>query len=156
MELPKRILVPTDFSAQADSALDYAVDLAAKLHAHITIMHSYEIPMIGFPDGALAATADLTGRILTAAQDALQACVEARKNRGVQLSSLLRNGDPRQMINAVAQDIHADLIVMGTHGRRGISHALLGSVAESIVRTAKCPVLTVRGAEKAEARGAST
>ena len=57
---------------------------------------------------------------------------------------ILRTGDPRDMILQTAKEIHADLIVIGTHGRRGISRFLLGSVAEAIVRSAPCPVLTVR------------
>lgn len=142
---PRSLLVPTDFSAAADAALDYAMALAQKIGAHVTLLHTYEIPMLGFPDGALLATADIVGRIVSAAEAALDAILAKRENRGVVLTSLLKTGEPRETIHAVAKDLGADLIVMGTHGRRGLSRALLGSVAEYIVRTSSLPVLTVRG-----------
>ena len=151
---PKTILVPTDFSEPADGALDYAIALAEKIGAQVTLLHAYEIPVLGFPDGALVATADIAGRIASGAQAALEAAIAQRKNRGVELKALLKTGDARETIHAVAQDLNADLIVMGTHGRRGLSRALLGSVTEYVVRTATRPVLTVRGPEpKAKLQG---
>ncbi len=149
---PKVILVPTDFSEPADAALDYAIALADEIGAQITVLHAYEIPILGFPDGALVATADFVGRIVAGSQAALDAIVAKRKNRGVVLKSLLKSGEPRETIHAVATDLCADLIVMGTHGRRGLSRALLGSVAEYVVRTASLPVLTIRGTSKAESK----
>ena len=89
-------------------------------------------------------TADVAERILTASQAALDATLERRKEAGVTLVGLLKNGDPRDVVPSTAKELGADLIVMGTHGRRGIARALLGSVAESVLRTAPAPVLTVR------------
>jgi nucleotide-binding universal stress UspA family protein len=143
--LPKSILVPTDFSEPAERALDYAVALAERVGAQVTVLHAYEIPLVGFPDGALVATADIAGRIVRAAQEGLDVAVAQRKSHGVGLKSLLKTGDAREVIEAIAQDLGADLIVMGTHGRRGLSRALLGSVTEYVVRTATCPVLAVHG-----------
>jgi len=147
MNLPKNILVPTDFSEPAGQALDYAVGLAEKLGARITVMHTYEIPVLGFPDGFLVATADVAGHILNGAQERLTALVGPRKGRGVELTPLLKCGEARETIVAVAEEIGADLIVMGTHGRRGLAHALLGSVAEYVVRASPCPVFTIRDSD---------
>jgi len=143
--LPKSILVPTDFSEPANEALEYALALAEQIGAKVTLLHTYDIPIVGFPDGALVATADIVGRISMSAQEALNAVVASHKHRPVALRSVLKTGDPREVIHTVAKDVDADLIVMGTHGRRGLSRALLGSVTEYIVRTAAGPVLTVRG-----------
>jgi nucleotide-binding universal stress UspA family protein len=144
MKLPNSILVPTDFSEPATEALDYAIELSLKLGARITLLHAYEIPMIGFPDGALVATADIAGHILNSAQAALNDAIAARKARGVELTPVLKCGEPRGTILAVAKEVGADLVVMGTHGRRGLAHMLMGSVAEHVVRVSPLPVLTVR------------
>jgi nucleotide-binding universal stress UspA family protein len=149
---PKSILVPTDFSESAAAALEYAVTLAEKVGATITLLHSYEIPIVGFPDGALVPTADIAARITNAAQDGLDATVAKYKGLGIELRPMLETGDAREVIPAIAEKVDADLIVMGTHGRRGLSRALLGSVAEAVVRTATRPVLTLRVPKQAQAR----
>ena len=77
-------------------------------------------------------------------QVALDRLVDKRRGQVTFGDVVMRTGDARDMILQVAKEVHADSIVIGTHGRRGISRALLGSVAEAIVRTAPCPVLTVR------------
>jgi nucleotide-binding universal stress UspA family protein len=77
-------------------------------------------------------------------QAELDQAVEERRNQASFGEVVLRTGDTRDTIRHVADEVHADLIVMGTHGRRGVSRALLGSIAEMVVRTAPCPVLTVR------------
>jgi nucleotide-binding universal stress UspA family protein len=141
----KNILVPIDFTETSNRALDAAVEFALKFEAKVTVLHAYEIPVFGFPDGALIATADITARITTAAQESLTAAIEARKSKGAQLEGMLRNGVAWEEIVNVADEIHADLIVIGTHGRRGLARALLGSVAENVIRTAKTPVLTIHG-----------
>ncbi|WP_394842322.1 universal stress protein [Pendulispora brunnea] len=143
MNLPKQILVPTDFSPCADEALDYAVALAEKLGAKVIVMHAYEIPVVGFPDGAYITGADEAARILTATQENLDALIAKHERGAASLKGLLKNGEPSESIVAAARDVSADLIVMGTHGRRGLAHALLGSVAERVVRSSPCPVLTL-------------
>ena len=70
--------------------------------------------------------------------------VERKRDKGTIGQAVLRTGDARDSIIQAAEELHADLIVMGTHGRRGVSRALLGSIAETVVRSAPCPVLTVR------------
>jgi nucleotide-binding universal stress UspA family protein len=140
----RRILVPDDFSATARHAMDYALDLARRLGASVCVLHAYEVPVYGFPEGA-ALTADLAGQIREASNAALDSIVTAARKTGVEVDSMLRQGPAWSEIQAAANEWKADLIVIGTHGRRGLSRALLGSVAEKVVRTAPCPVLTVHG-----------
>jgi nucleotide-binding universal stress UspA family protein len=141
----RRILVATDFTDTSSRALDWAIELAAPLGASITVMHAYEIPIVGFPDAALIATADVATRISDAARAALESTIEQRRGRGVRLDALLREGVAWEEINSVADELDADLIVIGTHGRRGLARALLGSVAENVIRTARRPVTTLHG-----------
>jgi len=141
MRIPKMLLVPVDFSDASVAALAYAVDLVEGTDAKVVVLHAFEIPIIGLPDGIVAATAELTGRIVNAAQGALDDLVAKYRGR-IDLRTELKQGDAREVILAQAEDLGADLIVMGTHGRRGIAHALIGSVTETIVRTAPIPVLT--------------
>jgi nucleotide-binding universal stress UspA family protein len=141
----RRILVPTDFTETSDHALDWALELAKRLGATVTVLHTYEIPIVGFPDGAIIATPEIAGRISEASKAALEATMAKIQGRGVPVDSVLREGVPWEEINAVADAMDADLVVIGTHGRRGLTRALLGSVAENVVRTAKHPVVTIRG-----------
>ncbi|HSY21963.1 MAG TPA: universal stress protein [Polyangiaceae bacterium] len=143
----KRILVPTDFTETSDHALSWAIDLAKRLGASITVMHAYEIPIVSFPDGALLATPEIAGRLADASRTALDAAVRKHADAGVALDSVLREGAAWEEINAVADLIDADMVVIGTHGRRGFSRALLGSVAENVVRTGHRPIVTIRGKE---------
>lgn len=141
----RRILVPVDFTETSDRALDYAVALAAKFQAEVFVMHAYEIPIYGFPDGAFVATGDVAARLATAAESALESLVQSRKDKGVKLVAALRTGIPWEEANSFAAEIDADLIVIGTHGRRGLARALLGSVSENVIRTTPRPVLVIHG-----------
>jgi nucleotide-binding universal stress UspA family protein len=144
MNAISKILVPIDFSDTSLQALDGAIDLAAQLEASVVVMHAYEIPIVNlWPDGAILASAAEAARIASNAEIALRGALESRSKWGVKLESILREGSPPEEIDAIAEEIGADLIVIGTHGRRGILRALLGSVAEKVVRTARKPVLTI-------------
>ena len=145
MKRIQQVLVATDFSEIATRALDEAVDLAEQLGAKVTLVHSYEIPIYGFPDGILVATSDVVAGLMRAGQTGLEAAIEKRKDRKVEITPVLRDGTPWEEVNKVAEDVKADVIVVGTHGRRGLARALLGSVAERILRTATRPVLVVHG-----------
>ena len=112
------------------------------------VLHAFEMPEVWFPDGVMLPSADIVSRISIASQKALDEAVDKRKGRGVPLRALLREGDPRSAILAAAAELGAEVIVMGTHGRRGIKHLLLGSVAERVVRSAPIPVLTVNAGDK--------
>ncbi|HLK37550.1 MAG TPA: universal stress protein [Polyangiaceae bacterium] len=138
----QHILVPHDFSETADHALAYALGLAQKLGAKVTILHAYEIPAYGFPE-VPALTLEAAGQIERGAQSALDAVARRAQRPGVAVAGVLRHGPAWSEIDAAAKESRADMIVLGTHGRRGLARALLGSVAEKVVRTAPCPVLTV-------------
>jgi nucleotide-binding universal stress UspA family protein len=142
--LPKNILVPTDLSDGAEEALDYACELATKFGAKIHLLNVIGIPALGVPELGVALTSSLIDTIIADNQSSLDSLVEIKRSHAQFGDVLLRTGDARDVINQTAKEVDADLIVMGTHGRRGVSRALLGSVAETVVRTAPCPVLTVR------------
>jgi universal stress protein A len=102
------------------------------------------IPALGVPELGVAVTSAMIDTMIADNQKALDT-LAARRPADVRLGqTLLKTGDARDMIIQAAQELGVDLIVMGTHGRRGVSRALLGSVAETVVRTAPCPVLTIR------------
>jgi nucleotide-binding universal stress UspA family protein len=143
--LPRIILVPMDFGEVAEAALDHAVAWARASGAKIALLHVCELPYVGIPDGPLVPAADVIEPMLQDAERLLATMSAKHRDQGVEISSLVEQGVPRDAIAKVARRLGADLIVMGTHGRRGIPRALLGSVAESIVRCAPCPVLTIHG-----------
>jgi nucleotide-binding universal stress UspA family protein len=145
----KKILVPVDFSDTSMQALDYALDLANKVAATISVVHVYQIPLYSFPDGMLVAPAELAADLSARAQRNLDAAVAGRQGRGVELSGTLVNGVPWEEICAFAKSEGADLIVMGTHARRGVPRALLGSVAENVIRSSSIPVLALHGLREA-------
>jgi nucleotide-binding universal stress UspA family protein len=147
-----QILVPIDFTETSERALDYAVELAQKLGAKITVMHAYELPIYGFPDGALVASVDVATRISQASQEGLQAALDRRKDCGVEMRAILRDGPPADEIATVSEETGADLVVLGTHGRRGLRRAIMGSVAEEVIRACRCPVLTVHDPEEPSAK----
>jgi nucleotide-binding universal stress UspA family protein len=142
MNLPKTILVATDFSETSEAAVAYAVGLADKLGAKLYLLHAIGVPMYGIPELGVAVSAAMIDSIVRDTQVALDKMTKAYAP--VKLEPLLRTGDPRDLIVQTAADVRAELIVLGTHGRRGVSRALLGSVAENVLRHAHCPVLTIR------------
>jgi nucleotide-binding universal stress UspA family protein len=141
----RRLLVPVDFTETSDRALAYALELARKFEAKITVMHAYQIPVYGFPDAAYITASEVATQISNAAQGRLDAIIEANKTAGIEMNAFLRDGVPWEEINHVAAEVKADLIIIGTHGRRGLARALLGSVAENVIRTSTMPVLVIHG-----------
>ena len=141
----QRILVATDFTDTADRALEFGLELARKFQASITLVHVYQIPAMGFADGGYIAGPEIATQLANAGQKRLDALVESRKTSGVPLTAVLREGVAWEEVNAVAKEIDAHLIVIGTHGRRGLARALLGSVAENVIRTSTVPVLVMHG-----------
>jgi nucleotide-binding universal stress UspA family protein len=142
-----RILVPTDFSETADAALDYAKQLATTMGASLHLLHVFTDPYAVAacaPEVYAAVPPEARARALEEARQRLLErldSTEEQRLRGTR--GIVRGLTAPQIVDyATSQDI--DLIVMGTHGRRGMAHLLLGSVAEHVVRIATCPVLTVR------------
>jgi len=139
----QRIVVAVDFSDLADTVVDQALVLARQLGASVTLVHAYEIPIYGFPEGVLVPPPDVASRIGDLAAKQLDALRARYVDRGVPLATSLRMGAAWDEVNAVAAETNADIIAVGTHGRRGLSRALLGSTAERILRTATLPVYVV-------------
>jgi nucleotide-binding universal stress UspA family protein len=139
-----RMLVPTDFTASSKAALDLAAELGARLGVPLIVIHAYGLPAYPLPEGVLLATPEqLAEMVATTSHDLHGELVRARA-LGAQAESELVEGDAYDVIVRIAQERDCDLIVMGTHGRRGLAHALLGSVAEKLVRQGPCPILAVR------------
>lgn len=142
-----RILVPTDFSAASDAALRYARSLATQFGASIILVHVFEDPFVSgafVGDGVVTMPLDLRETMVRAARERLgQQHAEHAQSLPLSSTELLMGPVAKRIVEQ-AEKIHADLIVMGTHGRGGFGHLLLGSIAEKVVRTARCPVLTAR------------
>lgn len=140
----RRIVCPTDFSPTAQHALDHAATMARSFGAELVILHV--VPELNYPIrglGMAQAFPHLREELHTRAKEHLQE-VQAALGKDLKSSIDLRDGVPHDAILDCAKEKQADLIVMGTHGHTGLKHALLGSSAERVVRTAHCPVLTVR------------
>jgi nucleotide-binding universal stress UspA family protein len=145
MKVFEHILVATDFSESSTAAVDMAVALATSFNAELTLLHAWEISVYPYMEYVLGPP-DLMRDVEAAAARALEESLQTLKRRAPWAKSALRVGTPWRQILDAQRALRADLIVMGTHGRRGINHALLGSVAEKVVRFSEVPVLTVRPA----------
>ncbi len=143
MNLPRNILVPVELGSHAAPVLDYAVALAAKLDAKLHLLHVASRPLIG-SEVSIAVAETAMGDLMAQWQQQLDLLVAARASKAPFAPTMLRVGDPANVIVEVANELHADLLVMGTHGRRGVARLLLGSVAESVARSSDCPVLLLR------------
>ena len=145
MRAISNIMLSTDFSETAQAATDVAIEFAKKFGAKLTLLHVFDAPSYvgAFGDIYYAVPSTLTQDVRADAERALGKIAKQADEAGVAAETLVVEGTARDGIVAVAQSRHIDLIVMGTHGRRGISRALLGSVAETVVRSAPCAVLTV-------------
>ncbi len=138
-----RILCPIDFSRTSERAADYAVGLARQLGSSVHFVHAWEMPVYGLPDRGLILGAEDVVQITDAIQKQMDACLTRHAEVDMALQARIVQGSPAREIVRVATELGAELIVMGTHGRRGVEHMLLGSVAERVVRTSTVPVLTV-------------
>ncbi|WP_437981916.1 universal stress protein [Sorangium sp. So ce117] len=147
----KTLLLAHDFNATSEIALDTAIELARKLSAKIVVAHVYSVPVYSFPEGSsLIPSAEDAARIADAAQRSLDQVLERRRaTPGVEISGVLRAGVPDEEICRLADEIGAEMIVIGTHARGAVARALLGSVAQRVVRSAKVPVLSIRGPQPA-------
>jgi nucleotide-binding universal stress UspA family protein len=144
---PKKILVATDFSDGSDEALDRAIEMAASSNASLEIMHVLELAE-EFPFGSTYFDADY-GALYSNIDRQLTERAELARAAGIACETKIIDGGAVNEITRRGRAIDADLIVVGTHGRTGLAHALMGSVAERVVRRASCPVLTVPFSKKA-------
>jgi nucleotide-binding universal stress UspA family protein len=139
---PQKILCPTDFSENAAFALGVALDLARQNCATLVLLHVADTlgpEKLSF--GEVASALQPEAHVLRL-EGQLRGMVPP--DAGVPVRFLLREGDPPPVIEEVVRSERCDLVVSGTHGRTGLSHLLMGSVAERIVRTAPCPVLVLK------------
>lgn len=142
-----RILVPTDFSPASDAALDYARVLSATFGSSLQLLHVIDDPTGAsefVPDGFALPTEEIRSGLVEHARKRLGTLMSVVDRTHLHAHAETLFGAPAQTIVDYATAIGAELVVMGTHGRTGLAHLLMGSVAEQVVRTAPCPVLTVR------------
>ncbi|QRK06767.1 universal stress protein [Archangium violaceum] len=151
MPMPTRILVPVDLMEGSRAIIDYAVQLAKPFNASIEVLHTWEPPQYVAPDLLVAAPGwnpqSLEKTALGAARKELETLIGSFKGAGP-LTQRLEVGEPASAILRVAETDGFDLIVMGTHGRRGLPRLLLGSVAQKVIARASCPVLTLHVTEE--------
>ena len=155
----KQILVPVDFSDVSLQALDYAVDLSKGFKAAVAAVFVVEPLYYSAPPtayGAATQVAMLLDDQRKLGREELAKTAERLKKRGVECRTVLQEGTPYERICDTAKRLKADLIVMATHGRTGLTHLLMGSVTEKVVRMAPCPVLTLHGYKPKKASGAKS
>jgi nucleotide-binding universal stress UspA family protein len=143
MTAPRHLLLPTDLTPHAAEVLDYAASLAARLGASIHVLHAFTPPVLDreLPEDHARKIMD---EILAGERAKLDQLVAPHAELGRIASVKLELGDAVPVILAVAERLRPEMIVMGTHGRRGLSRIVMGSVAESVARAATCPVLLFR------------
>ncbi len=151
------LLVPVDFSDCTNGLVDQASDLASKLGAALTLLHAVDLPagLASAPLGGGDEPPSASELLERESQQLLAVYTGRARARGVAASGLTRRGLPGPVILNTAQEIGADMIVMGTHGRRGVARMLLGSIAEHVIRRAEIPVVTVRTLHRPECEARS-
>jgi nucleotide-binding universal stress UspA family protein len=137
----RHILAPTDFSPSANQAVTAACQLAQTFGAQLSLLHVIEVPVYAIEVALPLAELEQDAR------RALARLLPEAEGAHLEVTRLVELGVPAQKILDTATAEHVDLIVMATHGRTGLSHLVLGSVAERVVRQAPCPVLTIRPSE---------
>src|SRR5436305_14909822 len=141
----KRILHPTDFSTYSATATNYACELVTKFDAELHLLHTLEVHLASTPGFVMGlALPQYTHESRAAAEKALTSLPDPQSAVSRKVVHAVVEGSPKVEIVRYARTQAMDLIVLATHGRSGLAHVIMGSVAESVVRTAPCPVLTVR------------
>ena len=134
----EHIRAPIDFSRDAEQALGYAIGLARQFQARLTLLHAIYVP-----EAAEVNLAAYLEKVESEAEREIAACRKRAEDAGVAVDTLIVRGVPSHTIVGKARDRQVDLIAMGTHGRTGLQHLLIGSVAERVVRLAPCPVMVI-------------
>ncbi len=138
----KKVLIPTDFSASSDQVIEIALSLVKKLEANVVFLHVME--RIDHPQDMTALFDDGYGKLVDRALILLNDLIVKAKEQGIEAKSELKEGVPYIEIVQFSEQIKADFIIMGTHGRGALSHLFIGSQAERVIRMAPCPVTTIR------------
>ncbi|HEY4485645.1 MAG TPA: universal stress protein [Nitrospiria bacterium] len=142
-----RILTATDFSDYSKEALGYAVHMARSFGAELYLLHVFEAPFFSHSGVSPNVRPEVHQWILELKKEEgkrLESLAEEVRHQGAKVHPIFKEGTPFLEILKTAGEIPADLIVLGTHGRTGLSHVLMGSVAERVVRKSSCPVFTVK------------
>jgi len=141
----QRILLPTDFSNFSVIAMNYACELATRFDAELHLLHTLEVHTDFTPNFEMGlALPKQVSESKAAAEKALTSVLDPQWATGRNVTHAVVEGSPKVEIVRYARTNAIDLVVLSTHGRTGLTHVIMGSVAESVVRTAPCPVLTVR------------
>lgn len=135
----RRILCATDFSPSSDVALDWAAALAKREGAELHVVHAWQLPELVSPAGGIIPMPEVSAEIHREIEAGLKKACEGR----TVASQTIRRGMPDTEIAGLARDLGVDVVVVGTHGRTGLSHVLLGSIAERVIRLSPVPVVTV-------------
>jgi nucleotide-binding universal stress UspA family protein len=145
----KRILLPTDFSEYSAAARQYACEFTDQFHAELHVLHVIQdmAPLAPEPGVVLAPPPDYMKELEENATLMLERALDSQWAAGKTIFRVVREGPPFLEIVRYAKETSIDLIVIGTHGRTGLAHVFMGSVAEKVVRKSPCPVLTVRHPE---------
>ncbi|MEK7368217.1 MAG: universal stress protein [Planctomycetota bacterium] len=140
----KKILCPVDYSDCSAKALRYAAGLALKDSARLYLMHVIDKRVYDYGGPVYEAQLSPDAEVIEHLKEKLGESVPKEIRGDIDVETIVTVGVPAQEIVNAADDKGVDVIVMGTHGRTGIAHVVMGSVAENVVRKALCPVLTVR------------
>ncbi len=145
MKTFQKIIVATDLTPASEPALKEAVEMAKEKGSELVITHVYQPPDVAQAEAITSGVYDEWDRNLrTAAEKGLKPLVEDAKKEGINARALVLSGPAYEAIADAAEKNDADLVVMGTHGRKGVSRFFVGSVASRVISTAPCPVMTVR------------
>jgi len=146
----KHILLPTDFSSNAKSAQDYACEFADQFGARLHVLNVVQDAALILPETGMFLTLPVPSvqEIVQAAEISLQTVLDPAWAATHDVCQHVAVGTPYVEIVRYADEHHIDLIILGTHGRTGLQHVLMGSVAERVLRQANCPVLTIRSAKQ--------
>jgi nucleotide-binding universal stress UspA family protein len=145
----RKILVPVDFSAHSSKALELAIELAKISAGKIHLLHCYQINFATISPYGIVIPESFERELRDAATKQIAIWRDRVKAKDIEADTEVSPVFPSEAIAITAERIGADLIVMGTRGLSGLKHVMLGSVAERTVRTASCPVLTVKAAREA-------
>ena len=148
----KKILIAVEDNVYSDHAVTYGLALARRLQAEVALVHVNEIPAATpyIADPMLNETSFIMPEMMNIQEDASNALFDRIKKQAgddINLYTYTKLGSPKTEILATAEESNADLIILGTHGRTGFDHFISGSVAESVVRKSKCPVLIIPNKE---------
>ncbi|MEE3325774.1 MAG: universal stress protein [Myxococcota bacterium] len=140
----RRILVPIDFSEYANAVVEWAAHLAEEHQSEIVLLHVYHLPVEFRQVEGAYLPADFWTSMNEESKEQLARYGDRLRERGLDVKEVTREGYPATAIEEEISEVNADLVVIGSRGRTGLSHLLLGSIAERVVQKAPCPVLTVK------------